>query len=128
MTWEVFFRNAVHRCPDCAGHVPFAFTDTSGVGAWKRGDGFNTTADSAHYVCFPCGKAWKQRLAGPLTPDVVGDLAFFSCRVADCGAKLTMTRESATPTEIELSCSQGHYYLVRATDDGGLTLAERAGR
>src|SRR6185295_10480656 len=112
-------------CPDCDEPVPFAFYDTSGVGAWKRGDGFNTTPDSAHYVCFPCGKAWKQRADGPLTPDIVGDLAFFSCRVANCGATLTVIRESAAPTEIELACSKGHAYAVGSTEDGGLILNDR---
>lgn len=115
---------ASRTCPDCDEPVPFAFHDTSGVGAWKLGDGFNTTPDTAHYVCFPCGKAWKQRLTGPLTPDIVGDLAFFSCRVAGCGAPLAITRESATPTDIELRCGQGHAYTVQSTDDGGLILAD----
>jgi hypothetical protein len=115
---------AARACPDCDDLLPFAFHDTSGVGAWKRGDGFNTTPDSAHYVCFPCGKAWKQRLSGPLTPDIVGDLAFFSCGKPGCGATLTVTRASTTPTEIELACAKGHGYAVRSTDDGGLILAD----
>jgi len=113
---------AARTCPDCDEPVPFTFHDTAGVGAWKQGDGFNTTPDTAHYVCFPCGKAWKQRLSGPLTPDIVGDLAFFSCRLPECGAKLTVTRESAVPTGIELTCAAGHVYAVRATGEGGLIL------
>jgi hypothetical protein len=108
-------------CPDCDEPLPFAFRSTSGVGAHKRGDEFNTTPDTAHYVCFPCGKAWKQRLSGPLTPDVVGDLAFFSCRDHSCGESLTVARESALPTEIELTCPQGHRHVVMAVDEG-LTL------
>ena len=76
-------------CPDCDDPLVFAFMDTAGVGAWKRGDGFNTTADTAHYICFSCAKAWKQRLSGPLTPDVLGDLAFFTCKQPDCGATLS---------------------------------------
>lgn len=112
-------------CPDCDEMMPFTFMDTAGVGAWKLGDGFNTTPDTAHYVCFPCGKTWKQRLDGPLTPDMVGDIAFFSCAQPECGATLTVTQESATPTEIELACAQGHRYAVRPTDEGGLTLAKR---
>ena len=112
-------------CPDCDEPIAYTFTDTSGVGAWKLGDGFNTTPDTVHYICFPCATAWKQRLSGPLTPDVVGDLAFFSCRQSECGARLTVTHESATPTEVELACGQGHRYVVQATDDGGLTLAAR---
>jgi hypothetical protein len=107
-----------HICPDCDEPLVFAFHDTSGLGAQKRGDAYNTTPDSEHYICFPCAKAWKQRLSGPLTPDVVGDLAFFSCRNLDCGGRLTVTRESDTPTEIELSCTKGHRYRVAAADDG----------
>ena len=112
-------------CPDCDEPVIYAFHDTSGVGAWKRGDGFNTTPDSAHYICFPCHKAWKQRLSGPLTPDIVGDLAFFSCRQSDCGLPLTVTHESAEPTAIELACAKGHAYRVGAVEGGGLTLVDR---
>jgi hypothetical protein len=114
-----------HTCPDCDEPIAYTFTDTSGVGAWKLGDGFNTTPDTVHYVCFPCAKAWKQRLSGPLTPDIVGDLAFFACRQSDCGARLTVTRESAAPTEVELACVHGHRYLIETTDEGGLTLADR---
>ena len=76
----------------------------------------------AHYVCFACAKTWKQRLSGPLTPDIVGDIAFFSCRNVECGARLAVTRESIEPTEVQLACSNGHRYGVRAMDDGGLTL------
>jgi hypothetical protein len=110
------------NCPDCDEPIAFAFWDTGGVGAWKRGDGFNTTPDTAHYVCFPCGKAWKRRLDGPLTPDVLGDLAFFSCREQDCGARIDVTRESPTPTEIELACQNGHRFKVATGPDGGLVL------
>ncbi|MEO8070210.1 MAG: hypothetical protein ABI652_02325 [Acidobacteriota bacterium] len=111
-------------CPDCDEPIPFTFWDTAGVGAWKLGDGFPTTPDTRHFVCFPCGKAWKQRLSGPLTQDIIGEIAFFSCRAPACGAALVVTRESETPTEVELACGQGHHYVVRATDDGGLILAE----
>jgi hypothetical protein len=114
------------ECPDCGDPLAFAFTDASGVGAHKRGDNFNTTPDTDHYVCFPCGKAWKQRLSGPFTPDVVGDLAFFSCRQPACGARLAVTRESATPTALELACSRGHRYAIQSSPDGSLTLADRA--
>jgi len=109
-------------CPDCDEPLAFTFWDTAGVGAWKQGDGFNTTPDTAHYVCFLCAKAWKQRLDGPLTPDVVGDLAFFSCREQDCGASISVTKESPTPTEIELACQNGHRFKVAPGPDGGLVL------
>ncbi len=112
-------------CPDCGDPMPFAFHDTAGVGAWKLGDGFNTTPDTAHYVCFPCGKAWKQRLDGPLTPDIVGELAFFSCREPGCGRTLSLTRESPTPSELELSCAEGHRHGVDAIDAEGLVLVAR---
>jgi hypothetical protein len=115
----------VPTCPDCDEPLPFAFSDTAGVGAWKRGDGFNTTPDTAHYVCFPCAKAWKQRLSGPLTPDIVGDLAFFTCRVSTCGERLAVTRESRVPTEVELACPHAHAYMVVATEERGLILADR---
>ena len=107
-----------HTCPDCDEALAFAFWDTSGLGAQKRGDAYNTTPDSAHYICFPCAKAWKQRLSGPLTPDIIGDLAFFVCRRSECGAKMTVTHESDTPTEIELTCAKGHRYRVATADDG----------
>jgi hypothetical protein len=110
------------ECPDCGDPLAYTFTDTAGVGAWKRGEGYNTTPDTAHYVCFPCAKAWKQRQDGPLTPDPIGDLVFFSCKDGQCGAPLMVTRESSTATEVELMCPNGHYYRVAATDDGGLTL------
>ncbi len=113
-------------CPDCDDPLSFAFTDTSGVGAHKRGDAFNTTPDTAHYVCFACGRAWKQRLSGPLTPDAVGDLAFFSCRQADCGEPLAVTHASDVPLEVELACPKGHRYGVAPGEGGGLRLADRA--
>ena len=105
-------------CPDCDEPVVYAFHDTSGISGQKQGAHYNTTPDSAHYICFACAKAWKQRASGPLTPDIVGDLAFFSCKNLACGAKLTVTHESTTPTEIELACGQGHRYRVAATSDG----------
>jgi hypothetical protein len=111
-------------CPDCDETVAFTFMDTSGVGAQKRGDGYNTTPDTAHYICFPFRKTWKQRAGGPLTPDIVGEIAFFSCRQDGCGAPLAVSRESAIPTEIELACGNGHRYGVVATGDGGLRLGD----
>lgn len=111
-------------CPDCDEPLAFAFETTSGVGAYKRGDNFNTTPDTRHYICFPCGRAWKQRLSGPFTADVVGDLAFFTCRDHACGAAMRVTQESPTPAGTELTCGQGHRYAVAAIDDG-LTLVER---
>jgi hypothetical protein len=108
-------------CPDCDDPLAFAFETTSGVGAHKRGDSFNTTPDTTHYICFACGCAWKQRLSGPLTPDVVGDLAFFTCRDHACGAAMIVTHESSTPIGLELTCAQGHRYAVTALDEG-LTL------
>lgn len=99
--------------------------DTAGVGAWKQGDGFNTIPDTSHFVCFPCGKCWKQRQDGPLTPDIVGDIAFFSCRREGCGAPLTVTRQAPVPTDVELACSHGHAYAVQETDEGGLILEDR---
>src|SRR5580765_1722316 len=113
---------ASHTCPDCDEPLAFTFSETSGVGAWKRGEGFNTRPDTAHYVCFACAKAWKQRLTGPLTPDVVGDMVFFSCKRPECGARLEVTHESLLPTEVQLTCGSGHRYTVTLTDEGGLTL------
>src|ERR1051325_2065819 len=112
-------------CPDCDEAVAFTFMDTSGVGAQKRGDGYNKTPDTAHYICFPCRKTWKQRAGGPLTPDIVGEIAFFSCRRAGCGLPLTITSESDQPTSVELACPSGHRYGVASTDDGGLRLEDR---
>lgn len=110
-------------CPDCDEPLARAFQTTSGVGAHKRGDNFNTTPDTTHYLCFPCAKAWKQRLTGPLTPDVVGELSFFTCRDHSCGAAMTVTRDSDEPTGVELTCAAGHRYAVTRDDDGGgLTL------
>ena len=112
-------------CPDCDEPIFYTFHDTAGVGAWKLGDGFNTTPDTAHYVCFACTKAWKQRLDGPLTEDIVGDLAFFMCREAECGERLAVTRESSQPTDVELTCPHGHRFTVCATEEGGLGLGSR---
>lgn len=111
-------------CPDCDEPLAYAFHDTAGVGAWKQGEGVNTTPDTAHYLCFPCAKAWKQRLDGPLTPDILGDLAFFVCRRDDCGERLLITRESTVPTENELTCPHGHRFLVVDDGSGGLTLGD----
>ena len=113
------------ECPDCGDPLSFAFLDTSGVGAHKRGDHFNTTPDTRHYVCWGCAKAWKQRLTGPLTPDVVGDLALFTCREPACGRPLTVTASSTPPAAVALVCAGGHQHAVRAGEDG-LTL-ERVG-
>jgi hypothetical protein len=113
-------------CPDCEDPLVFAFIDTSGVGAHKRGDHFNTTPDTVHYLCFSCAKAWKQRLTGRLTPDVVGDLAFFTCRHQGCGRSMTVTHEAATVTEIQLGCTAGHTFAVRAASDGSLSLEQNA--
>lgn len=112
-------------CPDCGDLIHFTFSETSGLDAWKRGEGYNSTPDTRHFVCLPCGKAWKQRLDGPLTPDVVGDIAFFSCRHDDCGATLTVERDSGNPVEAELACANGHRYGLRSTDEGGLTIEVR---
>ena len=109
-------------CPDCDEPLFFAFWDTAGLGAWKQGDGYNTRPDTAHYLCFPCRKAWKQRLDGPFTPDVLGDLAFFSCREQDCGSPLEVTRGSANALEIELACQNGHRFRVAPGPDDGLVL------
>lgn len=109
-------------CPDCDEPLVFAFEDTSGVGAHKRGEHFNTVPDTRHFVCFPCAKAWKQRLAGPLTPDVVGDLALFSCREPECGERLAVTRESSDLADVRLACSHGHAHVVVSGDDG-ITIA-----
>lgn len=109
-------------CPDCDEPLAFTYRDTSGVGAHKRGDHYNTTPDTDHYICFPCAAAWKQRLDGPLTPDVVGDLAFFTCRVADCGERLGVTHESTTPADVRLTCPRGHQHVVAAGDGGGLVV------
>ena len=112
----------LHNCPDCDEALAFTFSETSGLSAWKRGDAVNVTVDTLHYVCFLCARTWKQRLDGPLTPDVVGDLAFFSCREQDCGAPIAVTKESPTPTEIELACQNGHRFKVAPGPDGGLVL------
>jgi hypothetical protein len=105
-------------CPDCDEPLAFAFGSTSGVGAHKRGDHFNTTPDTSHYVCFPCGRAWKQRLAGPLTPDVVGELTIFTCRDHSCGAAMKVTTESATAAGTGLTCEAGHRHVVTEGDEG----------
>jgi hypothetical protein len=112
-------------CPDCGDALVFTFSETSGLGAWKQGGGYNATPDTRHFVCFPCQKAWKQRLDGRLTPDVVGDLAFFTCRQENCGGRLSVTHEDVEPTAIALACPVGHAYVVRATGEGGLTLEDR---
>lgn len=110
----------VLTCPDCDEVLAFAFESTSGVGAHKRGDHFNTTPDTAHYLCVPCGRAWKQRLSGPLTPDVVGDLTFFTCGDHSCGAAMTVTRvpASGAAAGAELTCGQGHRWIVMADGEG----------
>ena len=113
-----------HICPDCDEPLAFAFQETSGLSAWTRGEGNNLTPDTHHYVCFPCRKSWKQRLDGPLTGDVVGDLVFFTCGKAGCGLPLEITRESLVPTEVELACRSGHRFAVRMGDEDALRLSE----
>jgi hypothetical protein len=119
-----------HPCPDCDEPLVFAFRDTSGTGAHKRGDAFNTVPDTDHYVCFVCLKAWKQRLDGRLTPDLVGDLAFFACRVEDCGRRLEpagkQIADAAVERPFELQCAHGHRFELRRSQDGSLVL--EAGR
>jgi hypothetical protein len=116
----------LQNCPDCDEALAFTFSETSGLSGWKWGEAVNTQTDTMHYVCFPCGKTWKQRLSGPLTEDVVGDLVFFACGQPDCGKALTVTKESLTPTDVELACSGGHRFGVKLTDEGGLQLERRA--
>ena len=106
------------NCPDCDEPIARAFHSTSGLGAQKQGDGFNTTPDTVHYLCFLCLKAWKQRLDGPLTPDIVGDLAFFSCRDPECGGRLDVTNDAQSPAGIEMACAKGHRYRIEADGDG----------
>jgi hypothetical protein len=113
---------AGQHCPDCDEPLVFAFRDTSGVGAHKRGDSFNTTPDTDHYLCFACPKAWKQRVGGPLTPDIVGDLAFFTCRQDECGRRLEVIASSAEGAGTRLSCAAGHAFVVASADDRGLTV------
>jgi len=115
----------LHNCPDCDEALAFTFSETSGLSAWKRGDAVNLTVDTLHYVCFLCARTWKQRLDGPLTQDVVGDIVFFSCGQPECGRPIRVTHESLTPTEVELACEAGHRYGVQLTDEGGLTLTRR---
>jgi hypothetical protein len=110
-------------CPDCDEPLMFAFRDTSGVGAWKLGDGFNTTPDTDHYLCLPCGRAWKQRLDGPFTQDIVGDLAFFSCSQSGCGQPLAVTAGSDSPTDGRLACPAGHRYAIVVGEGEGLALS-----
>jgi hypothetical protein len=116
---------AALTCPDCDEPLTFAYRDTSGVGAHKRGDQFNTTPDTDHYLCFDCPKAWKQRLGGPLTPDVVGDLAFFTCRRAECGRRLDVASRTASGAGTELLCEGGHRYVVRQAEGGELMVGDR---
>jgi hypothetical protein len=116
----------LYNCPDCDEGLAFTFSETSGLSAWKRGDAANTRADTMHYVCFGCEKTWKQRLDGPLTADVVGDLVFFACGQTECGRPIHVTHESLMPTEVELVCDAGHRFGVRLTEEGGLTLEIRS--
>jgi hypothetical protein len=111
-----------HTCPDCDEPLAFTFEETSGLSGWKRGDATNVTPDTFHFVCFPCRKTWKQRLDGPLTQDIVGDIAFFTCSVAGCGGALDVTHESLVPTEVQLGCPAGHRFGVVIAETGELTL------
>ena len=119
---------ATHLCPDCDDPLAFAFRDTSGVGAHKRGDNYNTVPDTDHYLCLGCAKAWKQRLDGPLTPDVVGDLAFFTCRHTNCGRSLEVVTVVVPGAGTTLACVESHAHVIRELG-GELTLAvvEHAG-
>jgi hypothetical protein len=105
-----------HDCPDCGDPLAFTFHSTSGVGAHKRGDHYNTTPDTRHYACFACAKAWKQRLDGPLTPDVIGELTLFTCPDHSCGSPMTATTRPDDPAGIRLACRQGHGYRVTMSD------------
>jgi hypothetical protein len=59
-----------------------------------------------------------------VTPDIVGDLAFFVCRQTDCGGRLAITHESLVPTDVVLTCPRGHAYIVVAAEGGGLALED----
>lgn len=109
---------SVPNCPECDAPLAFTFQSTSGVGAHKRGDHYNTTPDTRHYACFDCAKAWKQRLSGPLTPDIVGELTFFTCPDHSCGHAMTVTSPAGTVADVRLACGQGHTWRVAAADDG----------
>lgn len=111
-------------CPDCDDPLVFAYRDTSGVGAHKRGDNFNTTPDTDHFLCLLCTKAWKRRLDGPLTPDVVGDLAFFTCRNVECGRPMEVVALVDAGPGTELACASGHRVVIRAADDGSLMVED----
>jgi len=109
------------HCPDCDDPLVPAFDSTSGLGAQKQGDAYNTAPDTEHYVCFACEKAWKQRLDGPPTPDIVGELTFFTCPDHDCGRAMVVTAMGDAVTDVHLTCGKGHTYQV-VRREGGLTL------
>jgi hypothetical protein len=113
-------------CPACDEPLDYAFMDTSGLGGQKRGDAYNTVPDSAHYVCFACASAWKQRADGPLTPDAIGEIAFFTCRAPDCGRPLVVT-SGTDAMSVELECGDRHRFFLARTDDGELAIRRQPG-
>jgi hypothetical protein len=109
------------HCPDCDEPLVSTFESIGGLSGQKRGDAYNTAPDTQHYICFSCAKAWKQRLDGRLTPDVLGELAFFTCPVVECGMTLAVTGSEGGIEAVRLACSKGHVYEV-ARDAEGLRL------
>ena len=60
-------------CPDCDEPVVYAFHDTSGVGAWKLGDGFNTSGH-VRYGEESISDTWIRGLTPSMAPILDLDL------------------------------------------------------
>ena len=115
------------HCPDCDDPLVPTFESTGGLSGQKRGDAYNTAPDTQHYVCFACAKAWKQRLDGPLTPDVLGELTFFTCPDIECGLALVVSGEGGAIEDVRLTCGKGHVYEVAQSGEGLKLRAAPAG-
>jgi hypothetical protein len=59
-----------------------------------------------------------------LTPDIVGTLAFFTCKHHDCARQLDVTRASSESEDDSLVCAAGHHFTLRTIAEGSLTLVE----
>ena len=111
-------------CPDCDEPLVLTFQIRAALAPTSAATTSTPRPTPITSCALHAGRPGSSGCRAPVTPDVVGDLAFFVCRRADCGGRLVITHESLVPTDIELTCPRGHGYIVVAADGGGLMLQD----